>query len=55
MESEDDWLYQEKIAYKNNLYITGGGHCALAFSKLMSTMDFYIHLYDDRKELNTFL
>ena len=55
MESEDDWLYQEKLGYKNHLYIIGGGHCALAFSKLMSTMDFYIHLYDDRKELNTFL
>ncbi|MGZ5191250.1 MAG: XdhC family protein, partial [Flavisolibacter sp.] len=51
--SEDDWLYKEKLGYKNHLYIIGGGHCALAFSKLMSDMDFYIHLYDDRGSLNT--
>ncbi|MGZ8537798.1 MAG: XdhC family protein, partial [Flavisolibacter sp.] len=44
---------KEKLGYKNHLYIIGGGHCALAFSKLMSDMDFYIHLYDDRGSLNT--
>lgn len=53
MRSEEDWLYQEKIGYKNHLYIIGGGHCALAFSKIMSMMDFYIHLFDDRKDLIT--
>jgi xanthine dehydrogenase accessory factor len=51
--SEEDWLYSEKIGYKNHLYIIGGGHCALAFSKIMSMMDFYIRLYDERKGLNT--
>jgi xanthine dehydrogenase accessory factor len=35
------------------LYIIGGGHCALALSKLMSTMDFYIHLFETREGLNT--
>ena len=48
-----DWTYKEKTGYKNHLYIIGGGHCALAFSKIMSTMDFYIHLFDDRENLNT--
>jgi xanthine dehydrogenase accessory factor len=51
--SEDDWVYEEKIGYRNHLFIIGGGHCALAFSKIMSDMDFHIHLYDDRKDLNT--
>jgi len=51
--SENDWLYEEKIGYKNHLFIVGGGHCALAFSKIMNDMDFYIRLYDNRKELNT--
>ncbi|HUS02868.1 MAG TPA: XdhC family protein, partial [Chitinophagaceae bacterium] len=37
----------------NHLYIVGGGHCALAFSKLMSMMDFYIHLFEEREGLNT--
>ena len=53
LNNEDDWNYREKIGYKNHLYIIGGGHCALAFSKLMSTMDFYIHLFEDREGLNT--
>lgn len=53
LKSEEDWSYTEKIGYKNHLYIIGGGHCALAFSKLMSAMDFYIHLFEDREGLNT--
>lgn len=54
MKSEEDWQYQETLGYKNHLYIIGGGHCALSFSRLMSTMDFYIHLFEERKGLNTF-
>jgi xanthine dehydrogenase accessory factor len=52
-ESEENWLYKEKTGYKNKLFIIGGGHCALAFSKLMRGMDFYITLYEERQELNT--
>ncbi len=51
--TEEEWSYIEKTGYKNHLYIIGGGHCALAFSKLMSTMDFYLHLFDYREQLNT--
>ena len=47
------WLYTEKLGYGNNVYIIGGGHCSLALSSLMSTMDFYITLMDDRKDLYT--
>ncbi|MGG9972719.1 XdhC family protein [Ferruginibacter sp. SUN002] len=54
LKGEDDFLYMEKTGYKNELHIIGAGHCALALSQLMSTMDFYIHLYDDRQELHTF-
>ncbi|MEJ7821992.1 MAG: XdhC family protein [Chitinophagaceae bacterium] len=53
LKSEDNWNYTEQIGYKNRLYIIGGGHCALAFSKLMSAMDFYIYLFEDREGLNT--
>jgi xanthine dehydrogenase accessory factor len=53
--SEEDWFYREKVGYKNVLHIIGGGHCALAFSKVMSMMDFYIHLYDTRPNLNTMI
>jgi xanthine dehydrogenase accessory factor len=54
-QSEDDWLYKEKTGYKNQLFIIGGGHCALAFSKLMRSMDFYILIYDERKGLKTMI
>ena len=53
MQSEEDWEYAEKTGSKNHLFIIGGGHCALAFSKLMRSMDFYIRVYDERKELKT--
>ena len=49
----DEFLFIEKLGYKQNLYIIGGGHCSLALAQLMYTMDFYIRLYDDRAELNT--
>ncbi len=54
MSAEENWTYIEKSGYKNQLHIIGGGHCALALSKIMSGMDFKIHIYEDRKELNTF-
>lgn len=53
--SDNNWLYEEKTGYKNHLYIIGAGHCALAFSQIMQSMDFFIHLYDDRPNLPTFL
>ncbi|MFI5131774.1 MAG: XdhC family protein, partial [Chitinophagales bacterium] len=52
-QSEDNWLYKEKTGFKNELFIIGGGHCSLAFSKLMRSMDFYIRIYDERKDLKT--
>lgn len=53
MKSESEWKYKERTGYKNVLYIIGGGHCGLAFSELMSQMDFFIHIFDDRAGLNT--
>ena len=50
---ETDFLFEEKLGYKNDLYIIGGGHCALALSELMSKMDFHIRIFDDRPDLNT--
>ncbi|MBX7172039.1 MAG: XdhC family protein [Pyrinomonadaceae bacterium] len=51
--TDNEFIYQEKIGFKQNLYIIGGGHCALALSELMSKMDFHISLFDDRPHLNT--
>jgi len=55
MRSEQDWEYSEKSGYKNQLFIVGGGHCAFALTKLMRAMDFYIRVYDDRKEVKTMI
>jgi xanthine dehydrogenase accessory factor len=51
--ADDSILYSERIGFTNELFIIGGGHCALALSELMSKMDFHITLLDDRPELNT--
>jgi xanthine dehydrogenase accessory factor len=53
MTDENNWSFREKTGYKNILHIVGGGHCGLALSELMSKMDFQIHIYDDRENLNT--
>ena len=51
--SENEWYYKTSVGNMPHLHIVGGGHCALAFSKIMAMMDFYIHLYETRPELNT--
>jgi xanthine dehydrogenase accessory factor len=53
MQSETDWFYQEKTGYINHIHIIGGGHCALELSRMMSVLGFYVHVYEDRPELNT--
>ncbi len=51
--SEGDWLYLERTGYTDRLFIIGGGHCALALSRVMRAMDFYISLFDDRSGLES--
>ncbi len=53
LNADGDWKYSEYIGFKNHLCIVGGGHCALALSRLFNGMDFFIHLYEERKDLNT--
>jgi xanthine dehydrogenase accessory factor len=49
-------VYVEKLGFKNQLYIVGAGHCALALSRQMRLLgSFKIHLFDDRRDLNTFI
>ena len=49
----EEFILKEKTGFKNILHIIGGGHCAMALSKIMSNMDFYIQVYDERDGLNT--
>ena len=50
---ETEFVYQEIIGSENQLFIIGGGHCALALSEMISRLDFQIRIFDDRPELNT--
>lgn len=50
---ETEFTYSEGLFHKQDLFIIGGGHCALALSELMSKLDFRIAILDDRPELNT--
>ncbi|HEX9510959.1 MAG TPA: XdhC family protein [Puia sp.] len=52
-QSEADWRYEEKAGYKHRLFIVGGGHVALAFSRIMRMMEFHISIFDHRPELVT--
>lgn len=50
---EKHWQYKERIGCLNVLHIIGGGHCALALSKVMALLDFKIRIYEDRADLYT--
>lgn len=52
--SEKDWKYQEQIGMPDSVYIFGGGHVGLAVSKLFRMLDFKVHIFDNRNNLNTF-
>ena len=52
-ENDANWLYSQAIFKQPMIHIIGGGHCGLALSQLMKFLDFYIHIYDDRENLNT--
>lgn len=53
--SEKSWQYHEIIGIRFKLHVVGAGHVSLALSELMSRLGFYVVLYDDRPDLNTFL
>ncbi len=50
-----DWKYIEKFETPKQLIIVGGGHCALALSRLMRTLNFHITLYEERQNLHTLI
>lgn len=52
-ESDDVWQYEENLGKLNTVYIIGGGHVGLAVSRAMSTLDFYIIVFDERDDIIT--
>jgi xanthine dehydrogenase accessory factor len=51
--NEKVWQYEENLFQQNIIYIIGGGHVGLALSKIMSFLNFYIVVLDDRSEIDT--
>ncbi|MBN8589407.1 MAG: XdhC family protein [Rhodothermia bacterium] len=48
-----DFTYTENLDQRPLLLLIGGGHCGLALSELMSRLGFFVHLFDNRPDLNT--
>ncbi len=53
IKAADDWYFKEHIGYREQLYIVGGGHVGVAVSELFVKLGFYVHVFDNRKNLNT--
>lgn len=54
IKSAKEWYYEEQVGFKEMLYIVGGGHVGLATSKLFNSLGFYVVVFDNRGDLNTF-
>jgi xanthine dehydrogenase accessory factor len=52
---EEDWEYTETLDQRPVVHIIGSGHVGLALCQQMSLLGFYIRLYENRPELNTFV
>jgi xanthine dehydrogenase accessory factor len=52
---DEDWSYCEVLDQRPVVHIIGGGHVGLALCQQMALLDFYIKLYENRPDLNTFV
>ncbi len=50
---KNDWKYEENCGTPTTVYVIGGGHVGLAVSRAMSTLDFYVVTFDNRKDVFT--
>ncbi len=50
---DSNWIFKENIGTPNTVYIIGGGHVGLAVSRIMSTLDFYVVVFDHRNDVQT--
>jgi xanthine dehydrogenase accessory factor len=52
---DGEWSFAVPVGRLDTLYIVGGGHVALALSRVMATLPFRIVVLDDRPELPTLM
>ena len=48
-----EWCYRERLGFRDQLTIVGGGHVGLALSRVLATLDFELTMLDDRADLPT--
>ena len=48
------WCYRERLGFRDQLTIVGGGHVSLALSNVAAALDFELTVLDDRADLPTF-
>ncbi len=53
--NQAEWKYTEEVGFQETVYIFGAGHISLPLSRIMRMLDFRVVVYDDRKELSTFI
>ena len=53
--TDESWILKENIGNPNRVYIVGGGHVGLAVSRIMSTLNFYVTVFDHRSSVSTIL
>lgn len=49
------WQYTDAPAPAHRVYIIGGGHVSRALCGVLSRLDFEIHVFDNREQLNTLM
>ena len=51
--TKEDWFFDEKIDFKETIYIIGGGHVSISVSEMFTKLGFYVVVFDNRENLNT--
>lgn len=51
--SDDSWEYTEKLKPSLTVYIFGGGHCSLALTPVLNSLDLKVIIIDDRQHVWT--
>ena len=52
--NNQSWIYEQPTGVLDKIYIIGGGHVGLAVSRVLSLLNFYVVVIDDRSRLSTF-
>lgn len=52
--STSEWVYTETINHCQRVHIFGAGHVSVPTSEILMRLGFEVHLYDNRKNINTF-